>query len=112
MYKATAATPSAPNKTGSAHPSILPALRRRPERVVGIPNDFATLRFAFVTPIARFQLKDNPGIFSFFGILILLFQLRLPRSYSEGWIKRFSERTKQLQILFKFGLFGFKPSPF
>lgn len=83
-YKAIAATPSTPNKTGSAHPSILPALRRRPERVVGIPNVFATLRFAFVTPNARFQLKDNPGIFSFFGILVLLFQLRLQRSYSEG----------------------------
>jgi hypothetical protein len=33
--------------------------------VVGIPVTLENFRFALVIPSARFQLKDNPGIFSF-----------------------------------------------
>ena len=43
-------------------PKIFPTLLRRPAFVVGIPVALAILRFAFVMPKARFQLKDRPGI--------------------------------------------------
>jgi len=47
---------------GIMHPISLPAFRRLPERVVGIPVALENLRFALEIPIARFQLNDNPGI--------------------------------------------------
>ena len=53
-------------KRGTIQPIERATLRRRPERVVGTPKVFATLRFAFVMPKARFQLNDKPGILSFF----------------------------------------------
>jgi len=43
-------------------PSMRPIFLCRPERVVGMPVIFAICRFAFVTPKARFQLKDSPGM--------------------------------------------------
>lgn len=52
-------------------PKIFPILFRLPDLVVGIPVAFAILRFAAVMPVARFQLKDRPGIFKllfFFAI--------------------------------------------
>jgi hypothetical protein len=42
-------------------PSHLPSLRCRPERVNGIPVAREILRFARVTPSARFHENDNPG---------------------------------------------------
>jgi len=47
-------------------PSIFPNLLRRPLFVVGMPVAFAIFLLALVTPNARFQLKDNPGIPDFF----------------------------------------------
>ena len=47
-----------------------PAFCLRPDFVVGTPVNFAQLRFAFVMPSARFQLKDSPGI-SFFRLAML-----------------------------------------
>ena len=43
-------------------PKSLANLFLRPCFVVGIPVAFAIFRFADVTPKARFQLKDRPGI--------------------------------------------------
>jgi hypothetical protein len=37
--------------------NMAPTLRCRPDRVHGIPVARDTLRFAFVIPVARFQLK-------------------------------------------------------
>jgi len=44
------------------HPIVLPIFLCRPDRDVGIPVALANLRFAFVTPVARFQLNESPGI--------------------------------------------------
>ena len=49
-------------------PSSRPSFDRRPLFVVGILVAFAMERFAFVTPVARFQLKDSPGMPFFFAI--------------------------------------------
>ena len=38
-----------------------PSSERRPERVVGIPVAREILRFAAVTPSARFHENENPG---------------------------------------------------
>lgn len=43
-------------------PSNLPSLFLLPDLVVGTPVNLAILRFVFVTPKARFQLKERPGI--------------------------------------------------
>ena len=48
----------------------LPSFARRPLRVVGIPVAREIFRFAFVTPRARFQLKDRPGISFFFRAIV------------------------------------------
>lgn len=51
-------------------PNIFPNLRCLPALVIGIPEAFAILRFTFVMPSARFQLKDSPGILKdFFAII-------------------------------------------
>ena len=42
-------------------PKNLPNLLRRPERVRGIPVARDTLRFAAVTPMARFHENVSPG---------------------------------------------------
>lgn len=52
-------------------PSILPSLFLRPDFVVGMPVAFATFRLALVTPKARFQLKDKPGILKELFLAIL-----------------------------------------
>jgi len=49
-------------------PNNLPSFDRLPLFVVGIPVAFAIFRFAFVTPNARFQLNERPGIPFFFAI--------------------------------------------
>ena len=51
-------------------PNNFPILFRRPLFVVGIPVIFAIFLFAFVTPNARFQLKDKPGIADFFFAML------------------------------------------
>ena len=43
-------------------PSILPSFLCRPALDVGIPVAFAILRFAAVTPVARLNENDRPGI--------------------------------------------------
>lgn len=53
-------------------PQSLPAFCCLPLRVVGIPVALAIFLLAFVTPIARFQEKDKPGM------PVLLFRLFLP----------------------------------
>lgn len=56
---------------GYLTPSNLPSLFLRPERVVGIPVAFAIFRLNAVTPSARFQLNDRPGILKpFFDISV------------------------------------------
>jgi hypothetical protein len=65
------------NKKPSSH---LPAFRWRPDLVVGIPVLRAKLCFARLTPNARFQEKDRPGIpvldpFLFLAILVSSFTL-------------------------------------
>lgn len=42
-------------------PSHLPSLVRRPARLNGIPVALEILRFAFVTPNARFHENEMPG---------------------------------------------------
>jgi len=42
-------------------PSQRPSLLRRPERVSGMPVAREILRFALVTPSARFQENVRPG---------------------------------------------------
>lgn len=42
-------------------PRMRPSSERRPDRVVGIPVAREILRFAAVTPSARFQENENPG---------------------------------------------------
>lgn len=42
-------------------PNMRPILARRPERVVGIPVDFANFRLAAVIPTARFHENVKPG---------------------------------------------------
>lgn len=51
-------------------PKILPSFFCLPLLVVGIHVAFAMLRLAEVTPRARFQLKDKPGIELFFFDII------------------------------------------
>ena len=53
-------------------PKSLAAFCRLPLRVVGIPVALANFLLALVTPIARFQEKDRPGI------PVLLLRLFLP----------------------------------
>ena len=60
------------NVNGMAQPIIFPAFLCLPERLVGIPVAFANLLFALVTPIARFQQKDTPGILIFLAMIFLL----------------------------------------
>ena len=49
---------------------LLPYFRCLPDFVVGIPVVLAIFCFAFVTPNARFALKDTPGMW-FFLLAIL-----------------------------------------
>jgi len=54
------------------HPIVLPIFLCRPDPEVGIPVALAILRFAFVTPVARFQLNESPGIPFFDSFSFLL----------------------------------------
>ncbi len=58
-------------------PNNLPSFALLPLLVVGMPVAFATFLFALVTPNARFQLKDKPGIPFFFAIFPFSFALLL-----------------------------------
>jgi hypothetical protein len=65
-------------------PNIFPNLFLLPDLVVGTPVHLANLRFALVTPKARFQLKERPGILKldfFFAMSnsSFLYGLQLPQ---------------------------------
>jgi len=60
---------------GNKHPppvTIRPTLRCLPPRVVGMPVVRAILRFAAVTPVARRQENDSPGMPVFVPFLFFL----------------------------------------
>ena len=62
-------------------PKILPSLFLRPCLVVGMPVALAIFLFAFVTPNARFQLNERPGMILFF-LRFAIFTSILPMYYS------------------------------
>ena len=70
-------TPASRPRAIVIHPTAVPALRCLPERVRGIPIAREIRAFSAEIPIARFQLKDRPGI----PVLLLRRDMNLYRQF-------------------------------
>lgn len=87
-------------------PNIRPSLFRLPDLVVGTPVNFAILRFALVTPKARFQLKDRPGILNDLRLAIKNNHLSKDGHILCQFFGKFNPKVEQgAPVLFHFGLF-------
>ena len=64
--------------------SPLPSFRSIPASVVGIPVLRANICLARVTPSARFQEKDRPGIPVLDRLLLLVILVLLPHCFTTG----------------------------